>query len=406
MSGEQIANSVSRVHSHVSGGNTAPGRGLFATLFTAFVLTMALAGCSSQPASPAQSLSFAFGGDVAGQNVCRDATLGFPVFRQIQKRRPDFFVALGDMIYADQLCESVGLYGNAQIPRETGLATSPEEFSSHWQYVRADPGFYELLQNTPYFAVWDDHEVQNDFGPRTADESIIAASKSAFASLHGRGKDVLYYQQRFGDQLELFFLDTRSYRDANLAADLPDAPKTMLGAQQKAWLTESVSNSSATWKVIVTSVPLSIPTGWPPEHGRDGWANFDQDTGFERELLEILREFASRNIRNLIFITADVHFATAFRYRPFDAYPDFSFHEFVVGPLNAGLFPGRDVDDTLKPERLFFYGPESGVTDLRYAEALQWFNFGLIRIDEAQQLAFQLVDAHGETRAQLTVSPN
>ncbi len=352
---------------------------------------------------PTKLIRFAFGGDLAGQNVCRDASLGFPVFRQVLRKRPDFFVALGDMIYADHGCSSPGLYGNLQIPRDTGLATNADDFRAHWDYVREDPAFAELLRNIPYYAVWDDHEVRNDFGPGDVDQGLIAASRSVFGSLYSHGEDVLYYRRSFGEQLELFFLDTRSYRDANARSDLPDNPKSMLGEKQKQWLVDSITDSGATWKVIVSSVPLSIPTGWPAERGRDGWANFDQQTGFERELTDVLVTFANHDVRNLVFVTADVHFATGFRYYPFPNYPDFTFHEFVTGPLNAGLFPNREVDDSLNPERLFFYGPDA--TQMPYEEALRWFNFGVINIGETGSLHFELVDGYGDTQAQLNLRP-
>ena len=74
-------------------------------------------------------------------------------------------------------------------------------------------------------------------------------------------------------------LDTRQYRDANIADDSADRPKTMLGREQLTWLKESLAASDATWKVIVSSVPMSIPTGFPASGGRDGWANFDGAVG-------------------------------------------------------------------------------------------------------------------------------
>ena len=33
---------------------------------------------------------------------------------------------------------------------------------------------------------------------------------------------------------------------------------------------------------------MSLTPGFPAANGRDGWANFDQTTGFENELLDIL----------------------------------------------------------------------------------------------------------------------
>jgi len=96
----------------------------------------------------------------------------------------------------------------------------------------------------------------------------------------------LYRSLRWGRNAELFVLDTRQYRDPNFAEDTGAQPKTMLGPDQLAWLKQALVESDARWKVIVSSVPMSIPTGFPPENGRDGWANFDQSTGYERELLE------------------------------------------------------------------------------------------------------------------------
>lgn len=362
----------------------------------------AFAGCAGLPDSSEPPVRFAFAGDLAGQNVCRDATRGFPIFSHVRESKPDFFVALGDMIYADHECTDVGRYGNQQLPRAIAQAESGAEFQAHWAYVREDPEFAALLREVPVYAVWDDHEVRNDFGPASENEDIIATSRSVFAELHGIDPARLYRKRRFGKHLEMFFLDTRSYRDANAAADSASAPKTMLGAEQKAWLLEGLSSSEASWKIIVSSVPLSIPTGWPAANGRDGWANFDQDTGFEQELIAILRTLARNGVRNLVFVSADVHFATAFRYQPFSDLPQFVFHEFVTGPLNAGLFPDKALDPSLGPDRLFFYGPAEGDNISGFDEAQRWFNFGLIRID-AGSLHFELINGYGERVASISL---
>jgi alkaline phosphatase D len=108
-----------------------------------------------------------FGGDLNGQNVCRDATEGMPIMETVRARRPDVFVGLGDIIYADNACSAVGLYGNAQIPGSFGPAADLPAYWAHWRYSRADRGFQRLLSVTDYVGVWDDHEVVNDFGPLT-----------------------------------------------------------------------------------------------------------------------------------------------------------------------------------------------------------------------------------------------
>jgi alkaline phosphatase D len=359
----------------------------------------------------------AFGGDVAGQNVCRDAVEGFPIMNTIRAWRPDVFVGLGDMIYADNACGATGLYGNAQLAGAFGPAIDLAGFWAHWRYSRADPASRRLLASTSYVGVWDDHEVINDFGPATdvgsappypPDLHLLPIGLRAFLNYTPvASAPRLYRSLRWGRHLELFVLDTRSYRDANNAPDSPQQPKTMLGHEQLAWLKEGLVRSDATWKVIVSSVPMSIPTGFPPTNGRDGWANFDPPpaTGYENELLDILRFMAENGVDNPVWITTDVHFAEAFRYSPFPARPDFAVHEIATGPLNAGIFPNRNFDETLNPEVLFFHGPASPADVTSWDQAKRWFNFGTLEVGAGGELKAGVVDTAGEPQFSLTLAP-
>ena len=367
----------------------------------------------------AARVRLAFGGDVAGQNVCRDAREGFPIMDTIRAFRPDVFVGLGDMIYADNACDPVGRYGNAQVPGGFGPATDLAGFWAHWRYNRADAASQRLLASTSYVGVWDDHEVVNDFGPLSDTRStppytpgvhLLPIGLEAFLdytpiAVATNTPKRLYRSLRWGRHLELFVLDTRQYRDANAAADSPDRPKTMLGREQLTWLKESLAASDATWRVIVSSVPMSIPTGFPPTGGRDGWANFDQPTGFEQELLDILRFMERSGIQNTIWITTDVHFAEAFRYRPFPSNPAFVVYELATGPLNAGIFPLREVDPTLNPEVLTFYGPAIPEAVTTWQEAKRWLNFGTLGFDRDGRLTAEIVNTAGETKFSLTLTP-
>jgi alkaline phosphatase D len=363
-------------------------------------------------ADDAARVRLAFGGDVAGQNVCRDAAEGFPIMDTIRRSRPDVFVGLGDMIYADNACNTPGRYGNAQVPGP-GPAVDLPGFWSHWRYNRADAASQRLLASTGYVGVWDDHEVLNDFGPlhdSVGGVHLLPIGLNAFLdytpiAIAQNTPKRLYRSLRWGKHLELFVLDTRQYRDANSASDSPDRPKTMLGREQLTWLKESLAASDATWKVIVSSVPMSIPTGFPATNGRDGWANFDQTTGFEQELLDILGFMERSGIRNTIWITTDVHFAEAFRYRPFPSNPDFVVYELATGPLNAGIFPIRDFDSTLNPEVLTFYGPPTAESVTTWEEAKRWLNFGTLDFARDGTLTAGIVNTAGQTQFSITLAP-
>ena len=364
------------------------------------------------------AVNFAWGGDLAGQNVCRDSKTGFPIFNAINKLELDFFVGLGDMIYADGVCEAKGRYGNTQIPGNFIQSASMKDFWAHWKYNRQDDAYSELLAKTAYVPIWDDHEVVNDFGPLhdtrdaspyTPGEQLLPKGLKAFLDYNPVAEKSLtpsrlYRSMRWGKHLEVIVLDNRQYRDANSEEDDDTFKKTMLGREQVAWFKNTIDKSDATWKVIVSSVPISIPTGFPAENGRDGWANFDQNTGFERELLEIFDYMYKKGERNIVFLTTDVHFAEVFSYTPFADRPDFKVYEYVTGPLNAGLFPNRDFDESLGTESLFFYGPESAdVTS--YKDALPWMNFGAADISKEGVLTLSVRDVNGKIRYEAVHHP-
>jgi alkaline phosphatase D len=191
----------------------------------------------------------------------------------------------------------------------------------------------------------------------------------------------LYRTIRYGADLELFLLDTRQYRSRN--AD-PDGPaKTMLGAAQLQWLLDGMSASTATWKVVVTSVPLSVPKGGGPAvPGSDGWAGGPDGTGFERERQVIVDVILAKRISNVVFLGGDIHWVQAITYDPNqDGVTDF--HEFVSGPLSA--YHGRfiSLSPALHPTTLISEGG--------------YDNFGLVRVTK-EVFEISIIDGAGKER--------
>ena len=365
------------------------------------------------PDSP-EAVRFVWGGDVGGQNVCRDRTEGYPIFQRIASQDADFFIGLGDMIYADSPCLATGRYGNQQIPGPPKPATDVPEFWAYWKYNRSDEASQQVLAMTPYYAVWDDHEVFDDFGPHhdvgpsppyPAGRHLLPLGRKAFLDYNPLADPPLLYRTiRWGKHLELFVLDTRSYRDPNSQQDDPRHPKTMLGLEQLRWLKESLLRSDATWKVIVTSVPLSVPTG-SKQRGRDGWLPFDQQTGFQYELLDILRFMRAHDIRNNLWISTDIHFVAVFRYAPLPEDPTFLSYEVDTGPLNAGVFPKREFDTTLHPEQLFRY-PDDANPAHGFEVAKSWFNYGVMRVDAQGNVHIAVINTSGATLYELSLEPS
>lgn len=344
------------------------------------------AGSQSAP------LQFVFGGDVGGGNYCRHVKYGYPIFHYIGRLKPDALISLGDLVYGDQDCPLEGPNGWQNIPGDflevddpsvdwTDLAKVQEIYFQHWRYTRADRQLRSFLAKTPIFSTWDDHEVMNDFGAswsrpnsqypdRAGYGNLVDAGRRAFFSYGVLGRlpddmNRIYRSFRWGQDLHLVITDTRSYRSRN---EEPDGPaKTMLGGEQLKWLKRTLASSKATWKVVALSSPISVPTG-SAEFGRDGFADGETGNGFERELVDLLRYLDERSVRNVVFITADLHFAQVTRNsRDYDGDGEpFVFHELVAGPYNARVRTPYWLDQTTNPQSLYGEG--------------NFFNFGSFRI--------------------------
>jgi alkaline phosphatase D len=339
------------------------------------------------PAPDAETpVKLVWSGDLGGQGFCRRSETGYRIFDTMLGLRPDFFLFLGDTIYADARCDRPG-----DVPGANFVATTLAGYRDKHRYNRADIAVQRFFRATSVYAIWDDHEVRNDFAGPT--EPLMPAGRRAFLDywpIQGPADEPgrLYRSVRWGGLLELFILDTRQYRSPNAQRDGPS--KTMLGAAQRRWLIDGVTRSTAVWKVVATSVSLSVPRGL----ARDTWSNAgmfglpdEEGTGFAIERDAILDALRSRGIENVVFLAADAHYALVVRHRPA---PDWSVHEMMAGPLSAGHGRPVPLDDGLNPITLFERG---GVN-----------NAGLLTI-EPTGLTVRIVDEAGATLFSHTIRP-
>jgi alkaline phosphatase D len=324
-------------------------------------------------------VTFAWSGDLGGQGRCRRGAAGYPIFDVMLAQQLDFFLFLGDTVYGDSLCPSP--------PNEPGAdfrATTLAEYRARHRDQRGAEALRRFLDSVPVYVIWDDHEVRNNFaGPF---ESQMPAGRQALREywpirVASDDPQRLYRTVRVGVDLEVFILDTRQYRSRNADQDGP--AKTMLGERQLQWLLSGLTESTATWKVIVTTVPLSISKGGGlAVSGNDGWAGGTDGTGFERERKVIVDRILGQRVRNVVFLACDVHYVQANAYDPNgDGAPDF--HEFVAGPLSAA--PGR-----LTPASLGLH-PTTLINEGGY------MNFGLIRVMKSS-FDVTVLDEAGATR--------
>ncbi|MET0090182.1 MAG: alkaline phosphatase D family protein [Candidatus Thiodiazotropha sp.] len=120
--------------------------------------------------------------------------------------------------------------------------------------------------------------------------------------------------------------------------------------------------------------------------------------GRELEIARILSYIKRRHIQNVVWLTADVHYAAAHYYNPRKAASDdFSpFWEFIAGPLNAGSFGPNSTDATFGPEVVFNLAPAEGQANLSPYAGLQFF--GEVCIDRrSREMTVSLKDIDGES---------
>jgi alkaline phosphatase D len=210
----------------------------------------------------------------------------------------------------------------------------------------------------------------------------------------------IYRAWRHGPALEIFALDMRSYRGPNSTNRQATASEesAILGSEQVAWLERALAASTATWKLIASDMPLGVVV--PDAGGRfEAVANREPGAplGRELEIARLLKFIKDRRIRNVVWITADVHYCAAHRYAPDGAgFTEFDpFWEFVGGPLHAGTFGPNELDRTFGPEVKFVGIPPGMNPNRPPSEPYQFFGSG--RIDaRTRALTMKLHNVNGE----------
>jgi alkaline phosphatase D len=364
-----------------------------------------------------RDVSFVWGGDTAGQGWGIDESRGgMRTYEAMRHLAPDFFVHSGDTIYADNpLRADVPLadgtvWRNLVIPEKSKVAETLAEFRGNFRYNLLDANVLRFNAEVPVVAQWDDHEAVNNWYPGeiladprytvTDVDLLVARAKRAFheyfptaevANEPGR----VYRKVPYGPGLDLFVIDLRTYRGPNTANDqgVASDDTAILGARQLDWLKRELRTSRATWKVICSDMPLGlvIPDGAAFEGVAQGRP---EALGRELEIASLLSSIKAEGVRNVVWLTADVHYCAAHHYDPARAaFTNFDpFWEFVAGPLHAGTFGPNPLDRSFGPEVRFQKAAD--VPNQPPSDGNQFF--GHVAIDGGSQvMTVRLVDVNG-----------
>ncbi len=377
-----------------------------------------------------RDIRFVWGGDTAGQGWGIDLGQGgMTSYEAMRQVAPDFFIHSGDNIYADgamtpEVTDADGnvIWRNAYldvVPEKLKVAETVHEFRRAYLYNRYDQHLRNFTAEVPQIWQWDDHEIINNWSPSKELDSrytvsdinvLVANGRRAFLEYSpqrwGRGDRFgrIYRQIAYGRDLDVFVLDMRSYRAGNSCnTQAEPGPDTVfMGPDQIRWLKHGLRRSRATWKVIAADMPLGliVGDGTDPATGCPRGENSSNGDGpvlgREFEIAEILKFIKDAHVDNVVWLTADVHYAAAHYYDSSVAqFQDFnSFWEFVAGPLHAGTFGPNALDNTFGPTVIFQKAPPEGQANLPPSAGLQFF--GQVDIDRhTKKMTVALKDNSG-----------
>jgi alkaline phosphatase D len=401
-----------------------------------------------------KTIEFAWTGDTDGSREpgAEQPFFGtFEAFRAMRAENNDFNIHLGDTIYSD-----------SGVPGNTDALTAKQKWAKYEQNLE-ERNLTRLRNSAGFYSHWDDHEFINDFSIPEDGKQIHSAGVRAFrdyAPVTYTERDGLYREFRWGRNLELFFLDQRSFRDAKASAggtcdnpetgdpDLaPTAPqavrnaftilipsldqpvsqacknaindpdRTFLGRRQFNRFIDAVDKSNARWKIVINETPIQQFYGLP----------YDRWEGYAHERIQLLNELEQRGVGNLLFLTTDVHagFANIVRQRTLnnDVAPsnapagptDTAYQDFTIGPVGTNPFWDEIDNITGNPgngeliSNLFFKpDPPNGVgmecaqgSVFSYAEVTVSRN--QVMIEYKDQAGGQVLDVNGDPCGPYTI---
>ena len=383
------------------------------------------------------NIRFVWGGDTAGQGWgINEAFGGMKIYEAMRRTKPLFFIHSGDTVYSDipipetAVAENDRIWTNRVTPEVRKVAETLDEFRGRYKYNLLDDNLRRFNAEVPQIWQWDDHEVVNNWSKskdlggdsRYTIKDVPLLRARATQAFHeyaplrppsAEEPERIYRRISYGDLLDVFVLDMRSYRGPNSHNRQPvEGPDTaFLGESQLSWLEQELAHSPAVWKVIAADMPIGLNisddfANNPPQRW-EAIANGDDGlpAGRELEIARLLSFLKQRHINNVVWLTADVHYAAAHHYDPGKAATDdfLPFWEFIAGPLNAGTFGPNNTDGTFGPQVVFKMTRPPGKTNLSPYAGLQFF--GEVNIDrQTETMTVDLKNIDGETVFRKTLS--
>jgi alkaline phosphatase D len=327
----------------------------------------------------------------------------YSAFRHMAAEDADVVVHLGDYIYE-------ATWGRDLVRSHgSGRTTTLDDYRDRYALYKSDADLQAAHAAFPWIVTWDDHEVDddytNDISPQQPDPVRFLAQRAAAyqaywehmplpVSMQPRGPAMrIYDRYRYGDLAEFHVLDDRQYRDHHACrAAMPrnkviagceerlDPRRTMLGAEQEAWLNDGLRRASTRWNLLAQQTlmaELNRDQPGKPAYWLDGW------DGYASARQRLLDAVAASPVRNTLVLGGDVHsFWAADLKRDFQA---------PQSPTVANEFVGGSITSQGPPEARV-QAAVNRTPYIRYGKSGR-YGYAFVALDaKAAHVSFHAVD--------------
>jgi alkaline phosphatase D len=249
----------------------------------------------------------------------------FSAYRGLAAEHPDVILHLGDYQYEYAAHHYIAPSGNVRNhvgPETETLANYRQRYAQY----KTDPDLQAAHAAAPWLAVFDDHEVADNWAgevpekPQPGFRTRRAAAFQAYyenmplrrlAIPHGADMQ-LYRRVQWGSLATFHMLDTRQYRNDQpcgdrFNSDCPersDPTRSITGADQERWLLDGFARSGARWDLLGQQVFFS-QIDFTPGPGRG--INPDAWDGYINSRDRIVAGLRRSPVRNAVVLTGDIH---------------------------------------------------------------------------------------------------
>jgi alkaline phosphatase D len=257
----------------------------------------------------------------------------FAAYRHLADEQPDFVLFLGDYIY-----EYAAKHPRVRVHSDGVEAVTLAGYRNRYAQYRLDADLQRVHAEVPALITWDDHEVQNDYADewsQTFDdpEAFLKRRTAAYQAFyehmpvraelsHPAGPAMRIYDRfAFGDLAEVSLLDGRQYRSREACygprkggghlesnsrcPERQEAQRSMLGAQQEAWLYDGLAQSKARWNILAQDVMMAQLKQTAPDGEAGFWT--DDWNGYPAARSRLLSHIHDSHVANPVVLSGDIH---------------------------------------------------------------------------------------------------